>query len=133
MAARSEPLDAAFTAAVAAARAGGNGNHNVASVAGTDEDITTLFENAYTSLRQSLSSLSQWKASWDAAVNAAATQQMNSMHSQGASPAVDPSPAAAVAVPSDGQDQSMIPLILAAESKGSAVVEKKESGEVFSV
>ena len=125
----SELLSASFSAAVATAHDGGNGTACAATdTPGTALDITTLFEDAYTSLSKSLFLLSQWKTSWDAAVAAAVE-----VNNEGALEAAVSSAAAGVAASSEGQqDQSIMSHVFAAESK--AGPEKKEDGgEVFSV
>ena len=96
----------------------------------TSDDITTLYDKAFATLTKSVFLLSQWKASWDSAIATAVAHE--TVNDAGLADAVA-SAAAVVAASSEPTEgtTSMIPLLLAAESKGSKKEEK--TGEVFSV
>lgn len=127
-----DPTAVAFSSAVAAARDNGIQTGEAAGSNVSSEDISSLYEKAFMSMSKGMFLLSQWKASWDSAVAAAVAQE--TVNEAGLADAVASATAAAVVAAAEGQDQSMIPLILAAESKEA---EKKEEesgeGEVFSV
>lgn len=136
-----DPTAAAFAAAVAAAHGSQSDDPVMAASAamaaastgemGANEDIITLYEKAITSMNKGVFLLSQWKASWDAAVAAAVTQEAAS--DLGLADAVASAAAVAAASTQEGQNQaSMVPLALAAETKGETE-KKEESGGVFSV
>jgi hypothetical protein len=124
----SELVSTSFSTAVAAANDGGKGEASAATgTSGTAPDITTLVEDAYTSLSKSLFLLSQWKTSWEAAVAAAVE-----VNKKGGMEDACSSAAAGVDASSEGQeDQSNTTYDIAAESKGSG--NEEDSGEIFSV
>jgi hypothetical protein len=131
-----DPTSVAFAAAVAAAGESSPAEDAVDSVAnaGVDaaasaEDISALYDKAFVSLSKGLFLLSQFKASWDAAVAAAVAQE--TVNDAGLADAVA-SAAAVVAAASEEQNTTnMVPLLLAAESKEHK--KSEEAGEVFCV
>jgi len=95
------------------------------------EDITALYDKAFGSVKKSLYLLSQWKASWDAAIAAAVAQE--TVNDAGLADAVASAAAVVAAAGLESQDNSanMIALLSAAEAKGDNNAEKKdgEGGE----
>lgn len=113
-----DPVATAFTSAVAAAR----GNHS--DTATTADDITALYEKAFISMSKGMILLSQWKASWDAAVAATVAQEALN----GDTSLVDAvASAAAVAAASD------VPSILAPPESAKEAEKTEKDKEVFSV
>jgi len=121
----------AFATAVAAAHGGqsedASGTNAAAANGESSEDVLALYEKASLSLSKGLYLLTQWKTSWDNAVATAVAQE--TVNEAGLADPAAVASAAAVVAASEGQ--SMIPLILAAESKGQE--KKEEGGEIFSV
>jgi hypothetical protein len=90
----------------------------------TSGDISAMYDKAFQSMNKSIFLLSQWKASWDAAVTAAE----ETIGDPSLADAVA-SAAAVVAAAADGQDQSsnMVSLLLAADKgKGNKGGEENE-------
>jgi hypothetical protein len=96
----------------------------------SSEDISAMYDKAFQSMNKSIFLLSQWKASWDAAVTAAEETVVDPSLADAVASA-----AAVVAAAADGQDQSsnMVSLLLAAD-KGKenpeGNTEIKEEGDV---
>lgn len=98
----------------------------------SSEDIAALYDKAFMSMSKAIFLLSQWKASWDAAIAAAVAQE--TVGDPGLADAVASAVAVAASSQSEVQDQSttnMIPLLLAADAKGENGMDpiKKENGE----
>mmetsp|Transcript_9693 Transcript_9693/g.13705 ORF Transcript_9693/g.13705 Transcript_9693/m.13705 type:complete len:419 (-) Transcript_9693:166-1422(-) len=97
------------------------------------EDITNLYDKAFGSVKKSLYLLSQWKASWDAAIAAAVAQE--TVNDAGLADAVASAAAVVAAAGLESQENSanMIALLSAAEAKGDnngeGDVKKEESVE----
>ena len=131
-----EPNADAFPTAIAAAGESTPAEDAVVSAANaavdaaaSAEDISALYDKAFVSLSKGLFLLTQFKASWDAAVAAAVAQE--AVNDVGLADAVA-SAAAVVAASSEEQGTTnMMPLLLAAESKDHK--KSEESGEVFCV
>jgi hypothetical protein len=88
--------------------------------ANTSEDINVLYSKAFMTLNSNIFLLTQWKASWDAAISAA-----NQMADPSLADAVA-SAAAVVAAAADGSDQgsgnnTMVSLLLAADRRKESV------------
>lgn len=100
----------------------GNDNEEAPS----SEDISVLYDKAFQSMNKSIFLLSQWKASWDAAVAAAQETVADASLADAVASA-----AAVVAAAADGQDQSsnMVSLLLAAD-KDQGTVDPKDVEEV---
>jgi hypothetical protein len=81
----------------------------------TSEDISALYDTAFSSLSKSIYLLSQWKQSWDAAIAAAVVQETVGDPSLADAVA---SAAAVVAAAAEGHDQNstnMVSLLMAAD------------------
>lgn len=70
-----DPIAAAFDAAVAASGSAADAGIAAYCATSDDEDIVALYEKAFSSMSRGMYLLSQWKASWDNAVSAAAAQE----------------------------------------------------------
>lgn len=78
----------------------------------TSEDISALYDAAFSSLSNSIYSLSQWKQSWDAAIAAAVVQETVGDPSLADAVA---SAAAVVAAAAEGNSTNMVSLLMAAD------------------
>jgi hypothetical protein len=81
----------------------------------TSEDISALYDTAFSSLSKAIYSLSQWKQSWDAAIAAAVVQETVGDPSLADAVA---SAAAVVAAATESHDQNstnMVSLLMAAD------------------
>jgi hypothetical protein len=97
----------------------------------SSEDISAMYDKAFQTMNKSIFLLSQWKASWDAAVTAAEETVVDPSLADAVASA-----AAVVAAAADGQDQSsnMVSLLLAADKgkehpEGNTEIKEEGEGE----